>query len=379
MTKKFLFSLAIFIPVVYAYFQVDWAVDQLRQHAPNPTALIDHNGVAKRQIDFYCIDVLNREDVSPLRRGLVCRYYHQLTPLLYIIAALTGWCASVWLLAFRAQADDLREGVSAFLMSLLLAFVAGLASYLIVRLALTAAPDVEAADLMSRFAILPLLAGTFSRVFFAELPRLLQKLLSVLGATDSAAKPRNTTHVMVWIALLVPLSSGVAGTYYRCADPKDKCVALTDEEKAGCPECKRWQQAVVDTQRIIDEARQLQREAGIRTSGIASNFFIAAASDEIHKIPIASETAFPPTTRQLRTNPEKYGLEEISIADVGLGSIVLFDNFGGIVVSKNDDDIKVAYSSAKLGGELNVESISVLEQIADPIFVQPAVTAAAPE
>jgi hypothetical protein len=99
-------------------------------------------------------------------------------PLLFVVASMTGWCASIWLLALQRKPGVVDESGLGFLASLLLALVVGVICYL----ALLAPFSLFNGDSshLETAAIFPLLGGLFMRIFFERLPALLGRIFDIL-------------------------------------------------------------------------------------------------------------------------------------------------------------------------------------------------------
>jgi hypothetical protein len=180
MTVRVLIAILLFILIFWCYFQIDAALDAVRQHAPEPENPIRIGKVEMRQIDALCRELIPgmQRQPSDFRKSLICHHYKHLVPLLFILASLTGWCASIWLLAIQRQATDTVESWVAFLASFLLAFVVGVVSYLVLISPLSLLKTDT--NQLEKAAIFPLLGGLFTRTFFERSRDLLSRIFDLL-------------------------------------------------------------------------------------------------------------------------------------------------------------------------------------------------------
>jgi hypothetical protein len=148
-----------------------------------------------------------------------------------------------------------------------------------------------------------------------------------------------------WLAVM-PVHAQVS--YFRCADPPDKCIAYTEAEKADCAECKTWKKIFLDFQVIMQSARAEQKQAGVKSSQVASNFFIDAASEQIYGFDIGVRGGSPPKTREMSKNPAKYGLRTLRQDEPKVGSFAIIGDVAGIVTEK-DGELLIAYPSSRTG------------------------------
>jgi hypothetical protein len=356
MLGRVVFAIILFCGIVAAYFQVDGALDTLRRHAPNPEELIQVGGTSMRQIDALCLELLPKvERPNSVRSFLICHHHKRLVPMLFVLASMTGWCASVWLIALQHKAGAPLEGRLAFVVSLLLAFLSGIICYLILLLLPLGLLGAKTPESASAF---PLLAGLFLRVFFQRLPDVLSAVFDRLtgrrsgenaGGDNGAGVP-----TLVLLATVSVLSvSQVYGRplyYYRCADPKDKCIAFTEEQKADCPECRRWYQETLDFSELIESADAEQKSAGIHMKTLASNYFIAAISKKLYDVDVtAGGTEAPPKAAAIYKAPEKFGFRQLTEGESKVGSIALFGNLAGVVIREEEGKVTIAYPSATTG------------------------------
>jgi hypothetical protein len=344
----------IFCVVVIAYFQVDGALDALRRYVPNPEEIVQIGETSMRQIDAFCLKILPKvEPPTSLRSTLICEHRKRMVPALFVLASLTGWCASVWLLALRHKPDDTLESWMAFIASVLLGLISGLICYLIllaIPLRFLGASTPESATAF------PLLAGLFLRTFFDRLPDLLSTIFDKLTGKGSggSAAVGNGANLLALVSLTTVsllFTSQVYGlVYYRCLDPKDKCWAFSEEDKAKCPECRKWGEENLYLSDVFESAQANQKSAGIRKKSVASNFFIAATVEELYKVDMtAGGSEVPPRASDIYDAPEKFGFRQL--AEPQVGSIALFGNLAGIVVENEGKEGKVtiAYPSAIKG------------------------------
>ena len=156
----------LFSLLFWAYFEIDTALEVLHQHAPSPEAIIKVGMIPMRQIDALCHEIIPRmrPPLSKLRHSLLCDHYKQLVPAMFVLASLTGWCASVWLLAFQRGRSIESESWLAFMASLFLAFVVGVICYLILISPFNF--FAGGSSHLENAAIFPLLGGLFLRTFF---------------------------------------------------------------------------------------------------------------------------------------------------------------------------------------------------------------------
>jgi hypothetical protein len=184
MATRILISVLLFVVIFLSYLQVDAALDTIHRHAPDPEKLIRVGKIEMRQIDALCHELIPRMHPPPsdVQSSLICYHYRKLVPLLFILASLTGWCASVWLLAIQRASGAVAESWAAFLASLLLALVVGLACYLI----LIAPFALFKGDMnkLETAAVFPLLGGLFMRTFFERLSGVLTKIFDMLGSKE---------------------------------------------------------------------------------------------------------------------------------------------------------------------------------------------------
>ncbi len=320
------------------------------------------------QIDALCYVMLPRRDppTSRIRFLLVCEYRSYLIPALFMLASVTGWCASVWLLVYQHQrrSEAIAEGVLPFICSFLLAPVVGLVSYLVTRAPFF--PLASEVDHLESVAVLPLLGGLFMRTFFDRLPELLSRIFDVLsGRRTGDGRNANSGVVLLVIACTCMSTAAWAQLpYFRCSNPLDICIAFTEGEKAACPDCQAWVKVFLNVSDVMRTAQAAQlRASGIATKGVASNFFLEAASKELYRLDIAESSGGLPRTRQIHSEPEKYGFRELREGESRVGSIAIIGNIAGIVVDRSGA-LRIAYPSAKTG-EVNLETPSALATAED--------------
>jgi hypothetical protein len=158
---------------------------------------------------------------------------------------------------------------------------------------------------------------------------------------------RNAGLVAITIALCTSYVHA-ASSYYRCIDPPNKCIARTEAEKADCPECKAWIRVFLDFQGVMQSARTEQKEAGIGSGKVATNFFLDAASEKVFGLDLTEEGNVPPKTRDVYKNPEKYGLRTLGEGESRVGSLAIVGDVAG-VVTERAGKLLIAYPSAKTG------------------------------
>src|SRR5262249_58404611 len=132
MISRVVVSIAIFCFVVVAYFKIDSALDTVRRHAPKPEEIIQVGERHMTQIDVLCQELLPKvEPENSIRTILICSHQKRLVPMLFVVASLTGWCASIWLIALQHKAGGQIESRMAFIMSFMLAALSGIICYLV--------------------------------------------------------------------------------------------------------------------------------------------------------------------------------------------------------------------------------------------------------
>lgn len=137
--------------------------------------------------------------------------------------------------------------------------------------------------------------------------------------------------------------------YYRCSDPKDKCIALSEAEKSKCPDCRQWYQETLDVSEISDAAEANQQSAGVTMTTVASNYFIAATTKQLYNVDMTNGGLIsPPKAGDIYKTPERFGFKELTEAEPKVGSIALFGNLAGIVVQRGGS-LQIAYPSATTG------------------------------
>jgi hypothetical protein len=180
MTARVITAIILFALIFWFYFQVDAALDFVRRHAPEPEKTTRIGKVSMTQIDLLCHELIPRmhPPASPLRVLLACRHHKRLVPILFVLASLTGWCASVWLLALQKKAAAIGESLPLFVASLFLALVVGIICYvvLIAPFSFFKGDDTH----LENAAAFPLLGGLFMRQFFDRLPELLSAIFDFL-------------------------------------------------------------------------------------------------------------------------------------------------------------------------------------------------------
>jgi hypothetical protein len=137
-------------------------------------------------------------------------------------------------------------------------------------------------------------------------------------------------------------------SYWRCVNPPDLCVAFIQKQKDECPECKEWVKRFLEFSTVAESARVEQRASGIRTSRIASNFFLDAASETLYGFDFATVGPERSKTREIYAAPEKYGLHQLREDESKIGALAIIGDVAGIA-TEVDGELKIAYPSAKTG------------------------------
>lgn len=180
MWTRVLVATLLFGVIFWIYFQIDPALQVVRQHAPEPDSPIRFGKVSMRQIDVLCRELIPKMNPHPshIRRVLICHHYTKLVPAIFVLASLTGWCASIWLLALqRGRKIEVESGVS-FVASLLLAFIVGIIAYLLLISPFNFFKGNQ--DHLEKAAIFPLLGGLFLRTFFDRVSDVLSRIFDLL-------------------------------------------------------------------------------------------------------------------------------------------------------------------------------------------------------
>jgi hypothetical protein len=164
--------------------------------------------------------------------------------------------------------------------------------------------------------------------------------------------------LVLFIPGAVPAYSQNANAYYRCAEPPNICIAHSEKEEAGCPECKLWVKIFLNFDVILKDARAAQEDAGVDAKLVASNYFASAVSKKLYDLDLGEPRGTPPKTREIAKNPDKYGLRSVSEQQAQVGALAFIGDIAGVVTERGGK-LVIAYSSARTGG-VNYASPTVL-------------------
>ena len=154
--------------------------------------------------------------------------------------------------------------------------------------------------------------------------------------------------------------------YWRCANPPDKCIAFSEVDKADCPECKEWKRVFLDFSIVMRDARREQKEAGVATPGVASNFFLDAASEHIYGVDLTTTAGSPPKTSDIYKNPRRYGLVPVAAREVNVGTLAVVGNVAGVVTEK-DGALVITYSGGKTGEIKTATAVALAAAEREPV------------
>ena len=368
MLVRIVTSIALALLIACVYFQVDNALRTIREHAPKPKETVKIGGDKMSQIDALCHKLFpkhaQREKVGyKIHDFLVCGHYERLVPILFILASLTGWCASVWLSIFQHHPAVTGESVLVFICSILLAFVVGLVCYLLVELVPFKLP-------MNKFdpggiLLFPLLGGLFMKVFFDRLPRLLLRIFDYLGVGRNGGPVGNVRNIVLMFVTGCTFMSTNAQAqkpldYFRCVDPTPPvCLAFNEgDKKVNCPKCIDWRKMFLNFSEVMSSALAAQKAADVQAEHVASNFFLNEAAKKLFECDAQKLIVRAPKTSYVRSNPQQYGYRELRKHEPKKGALVVIGNIAGIADEKSGE-LVVAYPSEKTG-RINFESPTIL-------------------
>lgn len=161
-------------------------------------------------------------------------------------------------------------------------------------------------------------------------------------------------------ALLLSRSGLAEFVYYRCIDPPNSCIALTETDEANCPDCKKWEKVFLDFDDVMKNARKEQKQSGVPSKHVATNYFADAITEQLYGIDLTTTAGAPPKTREIGKHPDKYGLQTVTGKEPKVGQLAIVGDIAGVVTQQNGK-IVIAYPSHKTG-EVKLVSPSVLEK-----------------
>jgi hypothetical protein len=174
------FSILLFAAFAWGHHQVGRAIEIQAKHVPDPEAVIVVGNRSMSADDFLRYELVPRlearGEVGWLKKRVLLLQRSTLWTASFVALAMMGWCASVWLTAaLRREMPSALPSVCL----LLLASVAGLLSYLLLKLSF----PLLGRDLFTvcdRYSLLPFVAGIFPVPFYRGLEGVLQSVMKVL-------------------------------------------------------------------------------------------------------------------------------------------------------------------------------------------------------
>lgn len=371
---RFAFSLLVLAGVVVMWMTLDWVISMHERHMPNPEEIHYHDGIAMTARQHLLTIRFPEERVGPVAFFLLSRTTKSLWTALYILAAIAGWCGSVWL-----QMLQHKDGET-FFPPLFLAALAGVVTFLIVSIVAVFMPALT--SIRAELAVIAIAAGLFVATFYQELEGLLKALFAWLRARlggGSPTSPRKkddkekdsgddkTTKAAALLLVTLAAASSDAGTLYQCVDPKSPvCTASSEAGKEKCPhKCNTW----------IDTTVGLAWLASMQASdprAVSANWFLDRATKQLYGASLFGDA--PPMMSTVYKTPAGFGLKTVKKDDVEPGTIVLLPNLTAVVTSTASDplDATVVYPSASKHGKPNEEKLRDLIGSGAPKFVIPA-------
>lgn len=178
------------------------------------------------------------------------------------------------------------------------------------------------------------------------------------------------------IVVAMSLSAGsvagqeTASKVWKCANPDSPFRFVSSEErKQDPPECKEWIELQGKGLAELLTALAAERHT-------AANAFLARASQFIEVEYPRDAAGNPATTSALYGEPERFGFRVVAVDSAALGSFVVFDGLGGILVELRDPDTdewhrKLLYPSAAADFKLRVSDLRVPGKLQAKVLARP--------
>ena len=181
---------------------------------------------------------------------------------------------------------------------------------------------------------------------------------------------RTSTAALVLGVLFSPVAAaGQEPPMWRCSRPPMP-LRIVDSEANQRPPCTEWVQIRGVKLTVLRDSLESHRFP-------AANQFLAEASEAgMIEYPGAAEGAPVPTT-ELYDNPSEYGFEVSDVEDAPLGSLVVYNGLGGILVeSRTSTDAEwtreVLYPSAARGFQLALANPAIPGKLPPKVLVREA-------
>lgn len=183
-TMQIAFSVLVALFLAIATITLVWVLGEQEKYIKDPDAIVFHDGVATKAQTHLVTIRYPPGSVGFLSHFLLVQPLWLNWGVLYVAAGILGWCGSVWLRIYK------KKELSGFLVSLLLASLAGACAYLLVRILMALISPLR--DLDYLLTVVAIAGGLFVTTFYDELEKLLTAssgyLRRKLGDRDAASQ-----------------------------------------------------------------------------------------------------------------------------------------------------------------------------------------------
>ncbi len=174
--------------------------------------------------------------------------------------------------------------------------------------------------------------------------------------------------ILLAIGILAPPANSQNSPLWKCSDPAIPFHFVTSEDKKSQPPpCREWMQI------RGPNLMQLLTALADERHPAANEFLAEAAEYAPFEYPGAEEGA-PVPTSALYYSPERFGFEIKSLTEAPLGSLVVYNGLGGILVETRISEAEpwtrqVLYPSASAGYRLKLSDPDIPGKLVARVLV----------